>query len=288
MQSKITIAIQRKGRLFESSKKLLIKSGINFSTSGEKLLARSSNMDIDILLVRDDDIPSLVSKGVADLGIVGQNVLAEQAATNKQITARSILKLGFSNCKLAFAKPLNSKLRSLKNKTIANSYTALVKKYLSKNNINADVIKINGSVELTPYIGIADCICDLVSSGATLDANNLIEFKTLMESEAVLISTVESKKIAQVNIINLIKRFEGVINAAESKYVMLNAQSNAINKICKLLPGADSPTIIPLQKDNKVAIHALCKEPVFWETMEKLKSNGASSILVLPVEKILN
>ena len=163
-----------------------------------------------------------------------------------------------------------------------------MKKYLSKNNINADVIKINGSVELTPYIGIADCICDLVSSGATLDANNLIEFKTLMESEAVLISTVESKKIAQVNIINLIKRFEGVINAAESKYVMLNVQSNAIDKICKLLPGADSPTIIPLQKDNKVAIHALCKEPVFWETMEKLKSNGASSILVLPVEKILN
>ena len=288
MQSKITIAIQRKGRLFESSKKLLIKSGINFSTSGEKLLARSSNMDIDILLVRDDDIPSLVSKGVADLGIVGQNVLAEQAATNRQITAKSILKLGFSKCKLAFAKPLNSKLRSLKNKTIATSYPALVKKYLSKNNINADVIKINGSVELTPYIGIADCICDLVSSGATLDANNLIEFKTLMESEAVLISTVESKKISQINIINLIKRFEGVINAAESKYVMLNAQSNAIYKICKLLPGADSPTIIPLQKDNKVAIHALCKEPVFWETMEKLKSNGASSILVLPVEKILN
>ena len=288
MQSKITIAIQRKGRLFESSKKLLIKSGINFSTSGEKLLARSSNMDIDILLVRDDDIPSLVSKGVADLGIVGQNVLAEQAATNRQITAKSILKLGFSKCKLAFAKPLNSKLRSLKNKTIATTYPALVKKYLSENNINADVIKINGSVELTPYIGIADCICDLVSSGATLDANNLIEFKTLMESEAVLISTVESKKISQINIINLIKRFEGVINAAESKYVMLNAQSNTIDKICKLLPGADSPTIIPLQKDNKVAIHALCKEPVFWETMEKLKSNGASSILVLPVEKILN
>jgi ATP phosphoribosyltransferase len=129
MQSKITIAIQRKGRLFESSKKLLIKSGINFSTSGEKLLARSSNMDIDILLVRDDDIPSLVSKGVADLGIVGQNVLAEQAATNRQITAKSILKLGFSKCKLAFAKPLNSKLRSLKNKTIATSYPALVKKY---------------------------------------------------------------------------------------------------------------------------------------------------------------
>ena len=288
MSSKITIAIQRKGRLFDDSKNLLIRSGVNFSTSGEKLLARSSNMDIDILLVRDDDIPSLVSKGVANLGIVGQNVLAEQVATNKKITAKTVLNLGFSKCKLAFAKPLNSKLRSLKNKTIATSYPALVKKYLKSNEINAEVIKINGSVELTPYIGIADCICDLVSSGATLEANNLIEFKSLMESEAVLISPVESKKITQTNIINLIKRFEGVINAKESKYVMLNVDRNSTEKICKLLPGADSPTIIPLQKDNKVAIHALCKEPVFWETMEKLKLNGASSILVLPVEKILN
>jgi len=288
MSSKITIAIQRKGRLFDDSKNLLIRSGVSFSTSGEKLLARSSNLDIDILLVRDDDIPSLVSKGVANLGIVGQNVLAEQVATNKKITAKTVLNLGFSKCKLAFAKPLNSKLRSLKNKTIATSYPALVKKYLISNEINAEVIKINGSVELTPYIGIADCICDLVSSGATLEANNLIEFKSLMESEAVLISPVESKKITQTNIINLIKRFEGVINAKESKYVMLNVDRNSTEKICKLLPGADSPTIIPLQKDNKVAIHALCKEPVFWETMEKLKSNGASSILVLPVEKILN
>ena len=288
MSSKITIAIQRKGRLFESSKNLLLKSGINFSTSGERLLARSSNMNVDILLVRDDDIPSLISKGVADLGIVGQNVLAEQTATNKKITAKTVLNLGFSRCKLAFAKPSNSKLRSLKNKTIATSYPALVKNYLKKRKINAEVIKINGSVELTPYIGIADCICDLVSSGATLEANNLIEFKTLMESEAVLISSVESKRIIQTNVINLIKRFEGVINAEESKYVMLNVDINSTEKICKLLPGADSPTIIPLQKDNKVAIHALCKEPVFWETMEKLKSNGASSILVLPVEKILN
>ena len=288
MTKKITIAIQRKGRLFDSSKNLLIKSGINFSTSGDKLLARSSNMNIDILLVRDDDIPSLVSKGVADLGIVGQNVLAEQVASNKKITAKSVLNLGFSKCRLAFAKPMNSKLRSLRNKIIATSYPGLVKKFLKTKNITAEVIKINGSVELTPYIGIADCICDLVSSGATLDANNLIEFKTLMDSEAVLISSISYIKIKDKNILNLIKRFEGVINAAESKYVMLNAETKSIDKICKLLPGADSPTIIPLQQQDKVAIHALCSEPVFWETMEKLKSNGASSILVMPVEKILN
>ena len=288
MINKITIAIQRKGRLFDSSKDLLIKSGINFSTSGDKLLARSSNMNIDILLVRDDDIPSLVSKGVADLGIVGQNVLAEQVASNKKITAKSVLNLGFSKCRLAFAKPMNSRIRSLKNKIIATSYPGLVKKFLKAKNINAEVIKINGSVELTPYIGIADCICDLVSSGATLEANNLIEFKTLMDSEAVLIASSSYKKIKDKSILDLIKRFEGVINAAESKYVMLNAETKSIDKICKLLPGADSPTIIPLQQQDKVAIHALCSEPVFWETMEKLKSNGASSILVMPVEKILN
>jgi|TARA_B100002051_G_C16655001_1_gene596012 ATP phosphoribosyltransferase len=288
MINKITIAIQRKGRLFDSSKDLLIKSGINFSTSGDKLLARSSNMNIDILLVRDDDIPSLVSKGVADLGIVGQNVLAEQVASNKKITAKSVLNLGFSKCRLAFAKPVNSKLRSLKNKIIATSYPGLVKKFLKAKNISAEVIKINGSVELTPYIGIADCICDLVSSGATLEANNLTEFKTLLNSEAVLIASSSYVKIKDKNILDLIKRFEGVINAAESKYVMLNAETKSIDKICKLLPGADSPTIIPLQQENKVAIHALCSEPVFWETMEKLKSNGASSILVMPVEKILN
>jgi len=288
MTKKITIAIQRKGRLYDDSKDLLIKSGINFSTNGDKLLARSSNLDIDILLVRDDDIPSLVSKGVADLGIVGQNVLAEQSVSNKKITAESVLNLGFSKCRLAFAKPMNSALRSLKNKIIATSYPALVKKFLKAQDINAEVIKINGSVELTPYIGIADCICDLVSSGATLEANNLIEFKNLMDSEAVLISPVSYRKINEKNILDLIKRFEGVINAAESKYVMLNAQTDSIEKICKLLPGADSPTIIPLQQQDKVAIHALCSEPVFWETMEQLKSNGASSILVMPVEKILN
>ena len=244
-------------------------------------------MNIDILLVRDDDIPSLVSKGVADLGIVGENVLAEQTSTNTQLKAHTILSLGFSKCSLAFAKPSSSKMKNLSNKAIATSYPGLVKKYLKQNNIKAEIIKINGSVELTPYIGIADCICDLVSSGATLEANNLIQFKTLMTSEAVLIANESRKNIQEPKVLSLVKRFEGVINAAESKYVMLNAEEKSINRICKLLPGADSPTIIPLQEKGKVAIHALCTEPVFWETMENLKISGASSILVMPVEKIL-
>ena len=282
---KITIAIQSKGRLYEESKKLLSNSGISFRIIEYKLLTRASNVNVDILQVRDDDIPSLVSNKVADLGIVGKNLLDEQLAGDKSLSVREIINLGFSKCKLCFAKPKDSTTESLNNKIIASSYPNLVNQYLKQNKIKADVIKINGSVELTPYIGIADYICDLVSSGATLEANNLEATETLMESEAVLIS---SNDVDDTNFFDLVNRFKGVINAKDSKYVMLNCDESNIKKICSLLPGSESPTIIPLEQKKKFAIHALCKEPVFWETMEELKENGASSVLVLPVEKILN
>ena len=282
---KITIAIQSKGRLYEESKKLLSNSGISFRIIENKLLTRASNVNVDILQVRDDDIPSLVSNKVADLGIVGKNLLDEQLAGDKSLSVREIINLGFSKCKLCFAKPKDSTTESLNNKIIASSYPNLVNQYLKQNKIKADVIKINGSVELTPYIGIADYVCDLVSSGATLEANNLVATETLMESEAVLIS---SSDVDDTNFFDLVNRFKGVINAKDSKYVMLNCDESNIKKICALLPGSESPTIIPLEQKKKFAIHALCKEPVFWETMEELKENGASSVLVLPVEKILN
>ena len=282
---KITIAIQSKGRLYEESKKLLSNSGISFRIIENRLLTRASNVNVDILQVRDDDIPSLVSNKVADLGIVGKNLLDEQLAGDKSLSVREIINLGFSKCKLCFAKPKDSTSESLNNKIIASSYPNLVNQYLKQNKIKADVIKINGSVELTPYIGIADYICDLVSSGATLEANNLEATETLMESEAVLIS---SNDVDDTNFFDLVNRFKGVINAKDSKYVMLNCDESNIKKICSLLPGSESPTIIPLEQKKKFAIHALCKEPVFWETMEELKENGASSVLVLPVEKILN
>ena len=282
---KITIAIQSKGRLYEESKKLLSNSGISFRIIENRLLTRASNVNVDILQVRDDDIPSLVSNKVADLGIVGKNLLDEQLAGDKSLSVKEIINLGFSKCKLCFAKPKDSTTESLNNKIIASSYPNLVNQYLKQNKIKADVIKINGSVELTPYIGIADYICDLVSSGATLEANNLQATETLMESEAVLIS---SNDVDDTNFFDLVNRFKGVINAKDSKYVMLNCDESNIKKICSLLPGSESPTIIPLEQKNKFAIHALCKEPVFWETMEELKENGASSVLVLPVEKILN
>ena len=282
---KITIAIQSKGRLYEESKKLLSNSGISFRIIENRLLTRASNVNVDILQVRDDDIPSLVSNKVADLGIVGKNLLDEQLAGDKSLSVREIINLGFSKCKLCFAKPKDSTTESLNNKIIASSYPNLVNQYLKQNKIKADVIKINGSVELTPYIGIADYVCDLVSSGATLEANNLVATETLMESEAVLIS---SSDVDDTNFFDLVNRFKGVINAKDSKYVMLNCDESNIKKICALLPGSESPTIIPLEQKKKFAIHALCKEPVFWETMEELKENGASSVLVLPVEKILN
>lgn len=287
MKNRLTIAIQKKGRLSDQSVNLIKKSGINFSSKGDNLLAKSNNLPIDILFVRSDDIPSLVSNGDADLAIVGENVLIEKSLF-KKTNIKKLINLGFSKCRLSLAIPKNIKTKNIQNKKIATSYPNTVKKYLKDNNITASIVNINGSVELTPYIGMSDMICDLVSSGATLEANNLEEIEVILQSEAVLIKnnnlTGIKDKIAQ----KVINRMQGVVNATESKYVMLNADTSNLKDICKLLPGSESPTIIPLEDNNKVAIHALCQEPIFWETMEKLKSKGASSILVMPVEKILN
>jgi ATP phosphoribosyltransferase len=287
MKNRLTIAIQKKGRLSDQSVNLIKKSGINFSSKGDNLLAKSNNLPIDILFVRSDDIPSLVSNGDADLAIVGENVLIEKSLF-KKTNIKKLINLGFSKCRLSLAIPKNIKTKNIQNKKIATSYPNTIKKYLKDNNITASIVNINGSVELTPYIGMSDMICDLVSSGATLEANNLEEIEVILQSEAVLIKnnnlTGIKDKIAQ----KVINRMQGVVNATESKYVMLNADTSNLKDICKLLPGSESPTIIPLEDNNKVAIHALCQEPIFWETMEKLKSKGASSILVMPVEKILN
>jgi|TARA_B100001094_G_scaffold308676_1_gene341567 ATP phosphoribosyltransferase len=287
MKKRLTIAIQKKGRLFDQSSDLIRKSGINFSTKGDILLAKSNNLPIDILFVRSDDIPSLVSNGDADLAIVGENVLIEKSLF-KRTFIEKIINLGFSKCRLSFAAPKNNKIKTYNNMKIATSYPNTVKKYLKDNKINASVINIHGSVELTPYIGMSDIICDLVSSGATLETNNLKEIEIILESQAVLIKNKNLSKDKEKIANKVISRMQGVVNAIESKYVMLNSDASKVKEICKLLPGSESPTIIPLEDSKKVAIHALCQEPIFWETMEKLKAKGASSILVMPVEKILN
>ena len=288
MNNRLTIAMQKNGRLSDESQKILQKSGVKFRSRDGKLLIRSNSFPIDILFVRDDDIPSLVSNGDADLAIIGENELLEKTISKNLLNIKKILKLGFSKCRLSFAIPENEDYIDLNNKKVATSYPNIVNNYFKENSINASVVDIHGSVELTPHIGISDCICDLVSSGATLEANNLKEVVTILESEAVLIqnSDLDSNKLDLAN--KLINRINGVINARESKYVMLNADVNNVKNICSLLPGSESPTIIPLEDENKVAIHALCQEPVFWETMEELKVNGASSILVMPIEKVLN
>jgi len=286
MESRVKIAIQKNGRLSTESLSILKKCGIEFSDSNNKLFIKSTNMHIDLLMVRDDDIPRLVSQNIADLGIVGENVVSEKQLSDSSLKSKIILKLGFSKCRLSFAKPKEMNLDSISNKKIATSYPAIVKDYLEKKDISAEIIEIHGSVELTPFVEISDIIADLVSTGSTLESNNLTELDSIMDSEAILIqsSSITSKKLPLIN--KIVSRINSVIKAKDSKYIMFNADTDNANELIKLLPSAESPTVIPLADRSKVAIHTVCKEDIFWKTIESLKSRGASSILVLPIEKL--
>jgi len=286
MESRVKIAIQKNGRLSAESLSILKKCGIEFSDSNNKLFIKSTNMLIDLLMVRDDDIPRLVSQNIADLGIVGENVVSEKQLSDSSLKSKTILKLGFSKCRLSFAKPKEMILDSISNKKIATSYPAIVKNYLEKKDISAEIIEIHGSVELTPFVEISDIIADLVSTGSTLESNNLTELDSIMDSEAILIqsSSITSKKLPLIN--KIVSRINSVIKAKDSKYIMFNADTDNADELIKLLPSAESPTVIPLADRSKVAIHTVCKEDIFWKTIESLKSRGASSILVLPIEKL--
>ena len=294
MTERLRIALQKKGRLAENSFNLLRKCGLNFTVRGGGLLARVKNMPIDLLLVRDDDIPSFVANNAADIGVVGENVLVEeQLISNIELDANIIMRLGFSKCKLCLAspdgKPLKS-IRSLENTRIATTYPGVLRKFLFKENIKATLVEMKGAVELAPSIGIADSVCDLVSSGATLEANGLKVFKTILDSEAVLI---QSKRLLtpekELLLKKVLRRIDGVIKSSETKYVMLNAPREKVDKITELLPGSDSPTIVPLAgRDNLVALQAVCTEKILWENLEDLKSLGARAILVLPIEKMMS
>ena len=294
MTERLRIALQKKGRLAENSFNLLRKCGLNFTVRGGGLLARVKNMPIDLLLVRDDDIPSFVANNAADIGVVGENVLVEeQLISNIELDANIIMRLGFSKCKLCLAspdvKPLKS-IKSLENTRIATTYPGVLRKFLFKENIKATLVEMKGAVELAPSIGIADSVCDLVSSGATLEANGLKVFKTILDSEAVLI---QSKRLLtpekELLLKKVLRRIDGVIKSSETKYVMLNAPREKVDKITELLPGSDSPTIVPLAgRDNLVALQAVCTEKILWENLEDLKSLGARAILVLPIEKMMS
>jgi ATP phosphoribosyltransferase len=278
---KLKIAIQKSGRLHDGSIKLLQECGIDISNGNNQLRIEASNFPLDVFFLRDDDIPEYVQDRVADIGIAGENVVRESM---KAIDI--IEKLGFGKCRLSVAIPKNEE-PSLQGKRIATSYPNLVTAWLNKKNINATIHAISGSVEIAPKIGLADAICDLVSSGSTLFTHELKEMETILHSEAVLISNkelpVEKKQILD----KLLFRVRAVRKAKNNKYVLLNAPNDKIDSICKLLPGMKSPTILPLRDTNWSSVHSVIEENDFWDVIEQLKLNGAEGILIIPIEKMI-
>ena len=291
--NRIRVAIQKSGRLSEKSLDLLQSCGLRFARSKDKLYWYGKDFPVDLLLVRDDDIPRMLLDGVCDLGIVGENIAEEVMLEDGEGDVLTQLrKLPFGGCRLSVAIPEDSTVNSvddLDGYRIATSYPALTRSLLSKRGIKAETVKFSGSVEIAPGLGAADAISDLVSTGTTLRANHLVELETLFESTAALYGKLDEltdEKKAMLD--RLLSRLDGVLLAAESKYVMLHAPRDAVDEITRLLPGAENPTLMNLEGDpDRVAMHAVCREAVFWEHLEALKDAGASAILVLPVEKML-
>ena len=290
--SRIKVAIQKSGRLSEHSLALLQSCGLRFARSKDKLYWYGKDFPVDLLLVRDDDIPRMLLDGVCELGIVGENIAQEvMLERNGGGGLNQLRKLKFGGCRLSLAVPESSTAVSaadLDGCRIASSYPALTRELLNKMGITASIVYLSGSVEIAPGLGTADAIADLVSTGTTLRANHLRELEQLFESTAALYQPdQELDRERQGLIERLLSRLDGVLQAAESKYVMLHAPRSALQEITELLPGVEHPSIMPLEGSDRIAIHAVCGETVFWEHLEALKSAGASAILVLPVEKML-
>ena len=283
--SKLKLALQKSGRLSEKSLKLLEECGIKISNGTRKLKAVSSNFPLEILFLRDDDIPQYVEQGVADIGILGLNEVLEQ---KKQI--ETIQKLGFAQCRLSLAIPKEENydgIQYFQNKKIATSYPEILSNYFQENNINAQIEKIGGSVEIAPGIGLSDAIFDIISTGSTLLTNGLKEVETVVESEAVLVSNNDLLDEKKDILKKLLFRINAVKEASESKYILLNVPNENLEKIINILPGMKSPTILPLAESGWSSIHSVIKEDQFWEVIEKLKNEGAQGILVLEIEKMI-
>ncbi|MBL7873517.1 MAG: ATP phosphoribosyltransferase [Cyclobacteriaceae bacterium] len=285
MNTVLRIAIQKSGRLQEDSLKLLKESGLHFSNGRDQLKAQARNFPIEILFLRDDDIPQYVEDKVADVGIVGENVWIEKQKDNELIK-----RLDFAKCRMSIAIPRSENytgLSFLSGKNIATSYPVIVKQFLKKNNIEAGIHEISGSVEIAPGIGLADAICDLVSTGSTLLSNGLKEVEVVLQSEAVMIATpkleTEKKKLLD----QLLFRIQAVQSAKNNKYILLNCPNEAIEKITSIIPGMKSPTIMPLSRPGWSSLHSVVDENDFWEKIDQLKSFGAEGILVIPIEKMI-
>lgn len=285
MSTLLRIAIQKSGRLQESSLSLLQESGLSFSNGKDQLKTQARNFPVEILFLRDDDIPQYVEDQVADIGIVGENVFTEKQKQNKLIK-----RLDFAKCRLSMAIPRSETYTGLSwfnGKNIATSYPNIVQSFLTKNNIQAGLHEISGSVEIAPGIGLADAICDVVSTGSTLLSNGLKEVEVVMQSEAVIVASPklddEKKKILD----KLLFRIEAVQKAKNNKYILMNCPNDAIEKITSIIPGMKSPTIIPLSKEGWSSLHSVVDENDFWEKIDQLKSFGAQGILVIPIEKMI-
>ena len=281
----LRIAVQSKGRLYEETMSLLQESGIKLSLSKRTLLAQASNFPVEVLFLRDDDIPQTVARGVADIGIVGENEFVERAE-NADIVKR----LGFSKCRLSLAIPNAISYPGLewfKGKKIATSYPNILKTFFSKNGIDAEAHVITGSVEIAPGIGLADAIFDIVSSGSTLVSNNLREVEVVMKSEALLIGNTELSEEKKAILEELLFRFDAVKAADNKKYVMMNVPNAQLKEVIDVLPGINSPTVMPLAQESWSSVHTVLDEKRFWEIIGKLKSLGAEGILVLPIEKMI-
>jgi len=285
MNENLKIAVQKKGRLYDGSISLLKECGIDVSNGNNQLRVQAANFPLEVFFLRDDDIPEYVQDAVADIGIVGENVIVEK---NKQVA--SIEKLGFGKCRLSIAIPKSGSIRSIADlnaRKIATSYPLILSKYLEEKNIKATIQEISGSVEIAPRIGLADAICDLVSSGSTLFSNELAELEPVLNSEAVLISNKNLSSAKQNLLDKLLFRIKAVKKAKNNKYVLLNAPNEKLDAICKLLPGMKSPTILPLAEKGWSSIHSVISENDFWNVIENLKANGAQGILIIPIEKMI-
>lgn len=291
-RTRLHIALQKSGRLSDYSRELLRDAGFRIQSGKNSLTARVENFPAELMFVRDDDIPTFVSDGVCEFGIVGQNVLEEFSAERTDLGYEVLAELGFGRCTLKLAAPESMPYEgpaSLAGQRIATSYPRLLARFLRENDVDATIVTMSGAVELAPRLQIASFICDLVSTGATLEANNLRALDTVLDSQAVLIRTARPMDATRADIAaGMMSRIEGVLATKESKYIMMNAPGEALKQITDILPGAEAPTIVPLHgRPGNFAVHAVCQESVFWETLQKLKAAGASAILVVPIEKMM-
>ncbi len=295
-ETRLRIAMQKSGRLSDDTQALLKRCGLKLNVADRRLLAHVANMPIDIMRVRSSDIPGLVMDGVCDLGIVGDNTLEEAALERELMKQKSqyikTTQLNFGGCRLSIAMPEEfhyQGVKSLNGLRFATTYPQLLKRWAESNGIKIEFCLLKGSVEVAPRVGLADGICDLVSTGATLEANGLVEIEEIFVSKASLIQTSSSLCEEKQSILEtLLPRIQGVMKAKESKYIMLHAPKDRINEVSALMPGKETPTILPLAgRDDLVAVHVVATETFFWETMENLKALGCDSILVMPIEKMM-